>query len=362
MQTSLWKFIAKALLVAGTFAGLGILSLTQSTPTAASELPTAQPAFGFSLFLPFINVSALDPVEATGTPECTSTPEVSPTPTPTSTDSSTPAPTPSPTPSATCTPQATPPSQATPTPQAPADGIPYGPFHNSDLTRPYFNSSFISGAEWNQMPQVRALGLSLFAAAGVSDPCYYLDDETDPDSFNVSRILADIEARHAQIVDYASDGTLGGIMELNEPHDPTRCDPIPAHFLVEIAQGFWQLFAGELSPETFYFGIDAPPVYLEDANDGSINLGFLQYTAKGGQDFYTWSAPLLESAYRQGMTGIIYSANLNILGVEAATQANILECAQPDALMVTLWTDRFVDESDSDLYADVLAACEAAAP
>src|SRR3990172_5159012 len=126
--------------------------------------------------------------------------DVPPPPTPTPTPQPTPTlPSPDPTPTL-------PPPDPTPTPPDRGNDFvrPYGAFHNSDFTRTFFNGAFLSGSEWNLMPEVRTRGYRIFAAAGDSNPCDYMPG--GPDTFDVDRMVQDIVARRADILEYASDG------------------------------------------------------------------------------------------------------------------------------------------------------------
>ena len=240
--------------------------------------------------------------------------------------------------------------------------IPYGPFHNSDFSRTFFNGAFIAGTRWKYLDEARNQGYRVFAAAAVfSPPCTYMPD--GPENFDVDGMVADIVERRSEILEYASDGTLMGLLEINEPHDP-NCEnwggepdwKVPHWALYEVAERFWAEFP-ELSPDEFYFGYDTPPSYIEEGGGSpDINVAFIQYSVGKG-DLESWAKPQQESAARQSMK-MIYSANLYQLGVDGTVSANIWECQQPDAVFVTFWRDEFINEEDGPKYDQAKSACE----
>jgi hypothetical protein len=242
------------------------------------------------------------------------------------------------------------------------DALPYGPFHNSDFSRTFFDGAFVAGRRWKYLENAREHGYRVFAAAAVfSPPCVYMPD--GPENFDVDAMVAAIVARRSEILEYASDGTLMGLLELNEPHDP-NCEnwggeagwKVPQWALYEVAERFWSAFP-ELSPDNFYFGYDTPPAYIE-AGGGSphINVAFIQYSTGKGE-LPAWAKPHQDSAARQGMK-LVYSANLDQLGVEGTVNTNIWECQQPDAVFVTFWRDDFINDADGPKYEQAKAACD----
>jgi hypothetical protein len=313
------KSIAKGLLLTGLFTGVGTLFLLTSTPTAATGLPTSRPQAGFAMFLPFVR---LPEVNAPGS-----------------------------------TPTATPQATATPAPPT-ADHMPYGPFHNSDFNRDFFDGAIIAGNAWNALPTIRSQGYRVFASTGDSNPCSYMPG--GPETFDSEALLSAIVAKCPQILEYAADDTLLGLLMLNEPHDPKDCPDVPVYKLEQVAAGFWAAFP-ELSPADFYFGFGAPPTYYEDGGGiPSANLAFYQYSINDGP-IEDNARPQQQSAARQGLK-LIYSANLYYLGVAGTVAANIWECQQTDGVMVSLWTDRFIDDADASQFAAARSACEARAP
>lgn len=284
----------------------------------------------------------------TPTPTETATPTATSTSTPTETPTATDTPTPTETFTPTATPTLTPTLTATPTELA--RSIPYGPLHNSNWNRDYFNGSIISSGEWGSLPAIQAAGYKVFGVAANSNPCSHVFNNV----FDVNEFINEIVARKSTILQYYNSGTLLGLLELNEPHNPTNCSPIPVLKLEEAAQAFWAAFP-EVNKDNFLFGYWTPPTYIEAGGGApAVNLTAAQYgLGKGTVEEFT--ASQLGSANRQNMK-LVLSANLNQLGLTDTLAANAWECTQ-DTPLVTFWTDRFVNEADAELYRTVLKVC-----
>ena len=306
--------------------------------------------------MPTFTPTSIDTI--TPTPTLTFTPVPTDTSTPTQVPTDTPTFTPLPTFTPTFTPLPT--FASTPTPTLVTDvSVPYGPFHNSAYTRLFFDGAIIAGNEWERLHEILDANYRILAAAAVSDPCYYYTDPFDANTWDVDAFVADIAARELEIREHFADGTLIGLVELNEPHNPDqdRCVPVPPAKLSEAANAFWAVFeSATLNRNTFLFGFWTPPTYLEGVDVSGISLAAIQYTGKGGVPIDQWALPLEQSAASQGIM-LIYSANLYQLGVVDTVAANVWECSRPLAAMVTLWTDRYVLDADAGLYQTALDAC-----
>jgi hypothetical protein len=251
-----------------------------------------------------------------------------------------------------------------PPPPGPGE-LPYGPFHNSNFDRTFFNGAILAAGEWRDMANARAHGYQVLGSTADSNPCDYMPN--GPDSFDVDALMNYILGQRDNILEYAGDGTLMGIIELNEPHDP-NCEEhggqdwwtVPQWALYETAQRFWEAFP-ELSPATFYFGFGTPPTYIE-AGGGSpdINLAFIQFSPNDGL-IHEWAPEFQESAARQNMR-LVYSANLDLLGLGPTVAANIWECQQSDAILVTLWRDMVIDDADGNSFEQARHACASGSP
>lgn len=324
--------------------GVVILAFTVALFTEHLPSPTASPAANMSsgiVSAPLVcgRVIVLPTGDGKVQAYCADTPTPTPTATftPTATDTPTPTETPTETPTVTPTPRFV--------------GIPYGPIHDSNFDRTYFNGAILSGDEWASMPIARQKGYRVIAAAAVPNPCAHLVNGV----FDVEEFVGEIVARKADILEYASDGTLMGLMELNEPHNPNGCFQVPVPDLAAAADRFWQEFP-ELSPNTFYFGYDTYPTYIENGGGApSVNLTGIQFSLGKGT-IEEWATPEQASAARQGFK-MVYSANLYRLGIDAMVTANIWECNQADTVMVTLWSDHYVVDSDAAKFQTVLDAC-----
>ena len=288
----------------------------------------------------------------TPTPTRTLVPTFTRTPTPTPTQTNTPTNTPTPTETATPTPTFTP----TPIPF----GIPFGPFHLGDFTEPRFNGAFLGSNEGDKLALAEIYNHKVVAAFAITDPCYYMPD--GPENFDVDGLVSQIVARKAEVLYYVENDVLVGITELNEPHDP-NCeqsggDPtwkVPVSTLDLIAQRFWEAFP-ELNPTDFYFGFWTHPQYLELGGGVQyINVASIQYSPKRGSP-QTFIDLANASAEQLGLSKLIWSVNL-----QTTTDMNVvfevlaLECQQTNSLLVTMWKDSLVN--DSEQWGNILSIC-----